>query len=544
MADKAGTGGSGTFVWGIVAGGLAVAAVAGGYVLWSRGDDAPSEAVAVAPPVEPAGEAEGAEPGESVSVPEVEPDTAEMPDTDSATAPSPPVEVETTDRAPAPETSAPETAALDTPEAPPEVEPDAPETAVETDPVAGLSAPQVDLVRVEPDGAVTLAGRADPGSRVVVLLDGTEVHEFDVDDSGQFAAFFDVPFATDPRALALQARREGQAALSADLVIAGLPAPAPEPAAPSEPTDTGTSAETDPPTPTTDPVEAAPATQTATATPPAELADPATPAQAPLRTAEAQAVTPDAEPAPVTSEADTSTEVEPAPESLAGLTPEGPAPEATQVTVQPAAPAASSATPVAEAQPNVAAGQPAPTSRPLVLRSDAQGVEVLQAPGDGTVARDRIALDTIGYSAAGAVQLTGRSRTGSVIRIYLDNRAVSDFTADAGGRWRGELGDIAPGVYTLRLDELDSDGAVLSRIETPFQRAAPDALRPVASGDAPVQAAPQVRAVTVQRGDTLWAISRERYGEGLLYVKLFEANRDDIRDPDLIYPGQVFTVPD
>ena len=53
-----------------------------------------------------------------------------------------------------------------------------------------------------------------------------------------------------------------------------------------------------------------------------------------------------------------------------------------------------------------------------------------------------------------------------------------------------------------------------------------------------------VRRVVVQRGNTLWGIARRNYGEGILYVRVFEANRDKIRDPDLIYPGQVFNVPD
>ncbi len=51
-------------------------------------------------------------------------------------------------------------------------------------------------------------------------------------------------------------------------------------------------------------------------------------------------------------------------------------------------------------------------------------------------------------------------------------------------------------------------------------------------------------SVTVQTGDTLWAISRDRYGDGLLYVRVFEANRESIKNPDLIYPGQVFTIPE
>jgi nucleoid-associated protein YgaU len=50
--------------------------------------------------------------------------------------------------------------------------------------------------------------------------------------------------------------------------------------------------------------------------------------------------------------------------------------------------------------------------------------------------------------------------------------------------------------------------------------------------------------ITVQPGFTLWGIAQERLGDGVLYIQVFEANRTTIRDPDLIYPGQVFTIPD
>ena len=58
---------------------------------------------------------------------------------------------------------------------------------------------------------------------------------------------------------------------------------------------------------------------------------------------------------------------------------------------------------------------------------------------------------------------------------------------------------------------------------------------------APVPAAPIT--ITVQPGYTLWGIAQQNFGDGVLYVQVFEANRDKIRDPDLIYPGQVFTIP-
>jgi nucleoid-associated protein YgaU len=51
-------------------------------------------------------------------------------------------------------------------------------------------------------------------------------------------------------------------------------------------------------------------------------------------------------------------------------------------------------------------------------------------------------------------------------------------------------------------------------------------------------------SVTVQPGFTLWGIAQERYGDGVFFVQVFEANRDKIKDPNLIYPGQVFTVPE
>ena len=70
-------------------------------------------------------------------------------------------------------------------------------------------------------------------------------------------------------------------------------------------------------------------------------------------------------------------------------------------------------------------------------------------------------------------------------------------------------------------------------------------MRQASCGAAATSGAPSgpVQAITVQPGHTLWAIARERYGAGLLSVRLFEANASQIRDPDLIYPGQVFDLP-
>ncbi|WP_407473393.1 peptigoglycan-binding protein LysM [Sulfitobacter sp. PM12] len=206
-----------------------------------------------------------------------------------------------------------------------------------------------------------------------------------------------------------------------------------------------------------------------------------------------------------------------------GVGPEGSAPEITEiaaVTPQPDPARPSADTPVA------------------LLKSDADGVELL--PGTAPEVTDRIALDTITYSDEGEVRLAGRAQAqASSVRVYLDNRSVGALEVDPQGRWRGDIEDIKTGIYTLRVDELDQGGDVISRVETPFKRESPEVLaRATADNDGPI------KAVTVQEGATLWAIARERYGDPTLYVRVFAANRSSIRDPDLIYPGQVFDLPD
>ena len=66
----------------------------------------------------------------------------------------------------------------------------------------------------------------------------------------------------------------------------------------------------------------------------------------------------------------------------------------------------------------------------------------------------------------------------------------------------------------------------------------------VAAQEEPAAAAVAPVSVTVQPGFTLWQIATEQLGAGTRYVQVFEANKDQIRDPDLIYPGQVFAIPE
>ena len=178
--------------------------------------------------------------------------------------------------------------------------------------------------------------------------------------------------------------------------------------------------------------------------------------------------------------------------------------------------------------------------QPTVLLADKEGVKVAQSAVGPTVMTD-VLFDTINYSKDGGVAVTGRGSPDSIVRFYLDNSPVASTSVDQTGYWSADLSDVEAGVYTLRLDQLDQSGKVSSRIESPFKREN----RTVLADQLKDTASPaRISVVTVQPGNTLWAISRERYGRGILYVQVFDANKDKIRNPDLIYPGQIFDLPD
>ena len=170
----------------------------------------------------------------------------------------------------------------------------------------------------------------------------------------------------------------------------------------------------------------------------------------------------------------------------------------------------------------------------LMPRDDVGGATLLQEPagGVGLKGSESLSLDTIEYDDTGAFVLGGRAETGSPIVAYMDNHYIGGTVAGGDGTWRITPGEpITPGLHTLRIDQTDGAGKVIARLETPFSRA--DFLLPAEAAS----------LVVVQPGNSLWRIARRRYGLGPQYVQIFEANRDQISDPDLIYPGQIFELP-
>lgn len=169
----------------------------------------------------------------------------------------------------------------------------------------------------------------------------------------------------------------------------------------------------------------------------------------------------------------------------------------------------------------------------LTPREGSGGSKVVQEPEseDGIAAGDLV-LDSVDYDEEGRVTVGGRGTPGSRMLIYLDNRLVGDTVAGPGSRWSHSPERlVAEGLHSLRVDQVDRDGTVLARVETPFSR---EAVRVAEATE---------DFVIVQPGNSLWRIARRSYGHGIRYTVIYQANQDQIRDPDLIYPGQVFEIP-
>ena len=212
--------------------------------------------------------------------------------------------------------------------------------------------------------------------------------------------------------------------------------------------------------------------------------------------------------------------------SVVLLVPEPPSPVLAEARPGDAAPVSGQA--VAEAPATASAS-------PLALLLPAPGVQApiraLQAP-----AAARLSIDLVDYAGSSGMRFAGAAPAGAQLRLYIDDAAAGEVLADAQGRWSySPATQPTVGRHVLRADQLGAQGQVVARVEQPFQRAAPPA-------NLTAESEAQTRFV-VQPGHNLWRIARGTYGQGIRYTHIFAANRDQIRNPHLIYPGQVFTLP-
>jgi LysM repeat protein len=217
-----------------------------------------------------------------------------------------------------------------------------------------------------------------------------------------------------------------------------------------------------------------------------------------------------------------------------------------------------------------AALEPKSTDRPIVaLVTPDKPTVVLSQPAGPNPAAGAVVVETVEIEPGGKFHVSGQARPRTALRLYLNDSFITSVTAGADGRFAVTINEgVAPGSYRVRVDEASSSGTVRARAEVPFN--APDTATSVSaqataskrpdtagpqlaaagatvlpdSGSPPsTVVVPKIATTTVSRGDSLWRLSQVTYGAGMRYAVIYKANRGQIRNPNRIYPGQVFVLP-
>jgi nucleoid-associated protein YgaU len=204
-----------------------------------------------------------------------------------------------------------------------------------------------------------------------------------------------------------------------------------------------------------------------------------------------------------------------------------------------------------EAKTTVAAAVPAnPNAEPSAL-----GIRTLATPAP--VSGARVAIRSVEADAPGGLVAKGSAQPNTTLRLYLNQADVAEAKTQSDGRWSLTIkSGISPGVYVIQADEINPSGAtVVASANTPFDypdmptapalqaAAAPASAEP---SSPPSPADPVIQSVQTKRvvtGHTLWALSKSYYGDPTRYPAIVEANRAQIHNPNVIFPGQVFVVP-
>lgn len=456
-------------------------------------------------------------------------------------------------------------------------------------------APTFDVLRVEPDGSAVIAGKAQPGAKLEILSNGNVVAQTTIDGSGDFAAVFDNPLPPGDHELVLRSTdTSGKAMQSEEVATVSVPdgkagellAMVSRPGQASRVLAM--------------PEAAPPALQTAQSGQPAAAAgETGNPAAAP---APAAGVTPPAAagsaPAPTAASSVqvTAVEFEGSKIFVAGSAPAGSTVRAL-VDDREIGKSVTEASGhfVVEGDVDLAVGSHLITVEelnadgsvklrvrvPFERPQTDQATVAMQAPAaspattttapaeNQSTASDRAAFEKLRDDVAKAFgilsnlykdqatpaldqAIAGRSAVAIGLKSLSEFRTAAAtepaFTAFAGGitakardllasveAWPNDVAAIGNGIASLasRLTEL--------HITAPAAPAPQAPAGPQTFEQAPL--AESQNSVIIRRGDTLWQISRRVYGQGVRYTTIYLANEDQIKNPDLIEPGQIFGVP-
>ena len=456
---------------------------------------------------------------------------------------------------------------------------------------SSAATPTFDVLRVEPDGSAVIAGKAQPGAKLEILSNGKVVAQTTIDGTGDFAAVFDNPLPPGDHELVLRSTdASGKATQSEEVATVSVPdgktgellamvskpgkasrvlampeaappalqpqaAPSQQPAATSEPSANTASA---PLAGTAAPSAAAPLTSSVQVTAVEFEGSKIFVAGSATGGSTVRSLVDDREIGKSTTEASGHFVVEGDVDLSVGshiitveeLNADGTAkvrvrvpferPQTDQATVAMQTPSASSSatTTAAPAENQSTASDRATFEK---LRADvakAFGILSNLYKDQATPALDQ----AIAGRSAVVIGLKSLSefRTAAATEPAFTAFA-GDITAKARQlltsveAWPNDVAAIGKGIASLasRLAEL--------HITAPAAPAPQAPAGPQTFEQAPL--AESQNSVIIRRGDTLWQISRRVYGQGVRYTTIYLANEDQIKNPDLIEPGQIFGVP-
>jgi nucleoid-associated protein YgaU len=174
-------------------------------------------------------------------------------------------------------------------------------------------------------------------------------------------------------------------------------------------------------------------------------------------------------------------------------------------------------------------------------RQDGQPATVAMIDGKTGVTRimqragnfDGVAIDLLEQPLNKPAILRGQANKPGTVRLYAADKLIGEAIADGNGQWSIPL-PLNFG-EEIRADLVGADNKVLSRAIVNIAEMMADS-----GGSAN---ADQGQIVVIRPGNNLWRIASQTYGDGFQYRLIFEANKNQIRNPDLIYPGQVLALP-
>ena len=204
-----------------------------------------------------------------------------------------------------------------------------------------------------------------------------------------------------------------------------------------------------------------------------------------------------------------------------------------------------------DASPALTTAAPEDSSDQVATASDVLG----KPADDANSAAQSISIEAVEIEGEMLFVAGVAEPSGSVLRLYIDNGEVASGRSGETGRFLFDKKvPIDAGSHVARVDLLDgSNGDVLTRAEVAFSKQAGGLIvnaqgtlgdinqRGVSASAKP--ATVETKKVIIRRGDNLWTIARRVYGAGMRYSTIYDTNNDQIRDPNLIYPGQVFELP-